>query len=255
MSGCQHCGAPIALSPDKPTTCSFCGRPNNPLPKEVAVPVPVQVVHNVVNVAHAADAPVRELRCPHCKKRMVQVRVVDVELSGCGGCGGIWIGNDSARTVLANPQEIFAELAERAGANARERGNRSNRPNCAECPAVLDRVRMHEIDLDVCGDHGTWFDAFELKTLVGKLTGKEPAKFHPGDKRRILCAGCARELTADRANISDNGLVCEACWRRREGELIAEGDMRAQRDGGIAVGGILLGVAAVMLGAASSSRS
>lgn len=255
MSGCQHCGAPIALSPSSVTTCSFCGRPNNPLPKEVEVPVPVQVVHNVVNVARAADSPVAELRCPHCKKRLVQVKVADVELSGCGGCGGIWIGNASARSVLAQPQQIFAELADRAGWNARERGNRDNRPSCAECPAVLDRIRMHGIDLDCCSDHGTWFDAFELKTLVEKMTGKQPTPFHPGDTRSILCAGCARELSADRANISDNGLVCEGCWRKREGELIAAGDARAQRDGSVAIGGVLLGVAAVMLGGLASNRS
>jgi Zn-finger nucleic acid-binding protein len=256
MTGCQHCGAPIALSQTAVVTCRFCDRPNNPLPKEIEVPVPVQVVHNVVNVQRAADAPVEELRCPHCKKRMVQVRVVEVELWGCGGCGGIWIENASARNVLANPEAIFAELAERAGHNARNRGSRDQRPSCAGCPAVLDRIRMHGIDLDVCADHGTWFDAFELKTLVEKLTGKAPASFHPGDTRRIRCASCQVELGADRANISDNGLVCEICWRKRESELVAEGDAQAQARGSVAVAGVLLGVAAVMLGGmASSNRS
>jgi Zn-finger nucleic acid-binding protein len=253
MSACQFCGAPISRSPDKATTCTFCGRTNDPLPREVQVPVPVQVVQNVVQVVGGSTTLPAELRCPHCRKRLMGVVAKEVELNGCAGCGGIWIDNRSARRVLAAPEEIFAELASRAGSNAKKRAVRAQNPACPVCTAVLDQVTTHGIELDTCSEHGTWFDAFELARLVHVLSGRATeAKVRLGDTREILCASCRTPLTANRANISPEGLVCDACWRSQEAKQIAAADQATRTTGAVAVGGALLGIAAVMLGAAAS---
>ncbi len=253
--GCDYCGAPIARSTEAPTICVYCGRSNDPLPKQVEVPVPVQVVQNVVNVVGAPPEALRELRCPHCRKRLVTVIAKDVELAGCGGCGGIWIDNASTRRVLADPESIFAVLAKRAGDNAKNRRVREPNPACPECTAVLDRVRPHGIELDVCADHGTWFDAFELATLVKILRGEVSGV--KGAGRSVRCALCHAEIVADRANITEYGLTCEACWRGEQRELEQQFDEKIGQAGGavggVAVGGILLGVAAAMLSGSSSS--
>lgn len=254
MSQCDHCGAPLARSRNKSSVCSFCEQPNSPLPDRVEVPVPVQIVQNVVHVSEASQ--VAEVRCPHCRSRLVSIRVEEVELAGCGGCGGIWVDNGSARSVLESPRSIFSELARRAGANARHRGRRQERAVCAACPALLNRVRTHGVELDVCSEHGTWFDAYELEHLVVALkSGVTPKDFRPRDTRAIKCAGCKQDLTADRANLSDEGLVCESCWRVRLGEIIEAGDKKAREDGIAAVGGVLLGVALAMLGGGGSSAN
>jgi len=252
---CQYCGAPIERSTTASTTCAFCGRVNDPLPKEVEVPVPVQIVQNVVQVVGSdAAAAVRELRCPRCRKRLVAAKVKDVELDGCAGCGGIWIGNASARRVLADPEALFAEMADRAGHNATSRDTRADERTCPECPAILDKVTSHGIELDVCTDHGTWFDAFELATLVRILRGQQQAA-QPG--RTILCATCHKPIAADRANVTDRGLCCDACWRGEQQQEIAEFDQRMASNAGavgaVGVGGVMLGVAAAMLGALSDS--
>src|SRR6476469_9495567 len=98
MAQCENCSAPLSFADEAPVRCTFCGVENHAPPKTIAVPVPVQVVHNVVHVAPGTEA--RELRCPHCKKRLVGVRAEDVELHGCGGCGGIWIDNASSQRVV-----------------------------------------------------------------------------------------------------------------------------------------------------------
>ena len=253
MGACQYCGAPLSLSRDAPTTCKFCNRSNDPLPREVQVPVPVQVVQNVVQVVGGAAPQPVELRCPHCRKRLVGVVAKDVELSGCIGCGGIWIDNRSARKVLASPEPVFAELAKRAGENAKNRSVRTSNPACPACTAVLDHVRTHGIDLDTCPEHGTWFDAFELTRLVQVLSGS-PAdtQLRLGDAREILCTSCRKPLPANRANIGPDGLVCEPCWRGAQAIELARADQETRNKGAIAVGGALLGIAAVMLGAAAS---
>ncbi len=218
------------------------------------MPVPVQVVQNVVQVVGKPPAELRELRCPHCRKRLVKVAAKGVSLSGCGGCGGIWVDNANTRRVLADPEPIFAELAQRAGNNARNRRVHADNPACPVCTAVLDRVTPHGIQLDVCADHGTWFDAFELGTLVKILSGEVTEAAATG--RTIHCASCHKEIVADRANVTDRGLVCEACWRGEQAELQAAFDEKVgQRaeGGGVAVAGALLGIAAAMLAAGSNN--
>jgi Zn-finger nucleic acid-binding protein len=224
---------------------------NDPLPTRVEVPVPVTVVQNVVQVASVAEAP-HELRCPRCRKRLFTATVKDVELSACGGCGGIWIGNESARRVLADPEPIFAEMATRAGNNAQARATEAGERICPACPAVLDKSRVHGIDLDVCPDHGTWFDAYELSSLVRVLSGQQSWKDQPAGApaKTIQCARCKQPLAADFANVTDLGLQCDACWRREQTAEIAAFDQTIQNEGGaFAVAGAVVGLAAVLLGA------
>ena len=75
MSQCDHCGAPLERDFERQATCAFCDRVNAPLQREVEVAVPVQVVQKVVQVVGAAaNGPEAvELRCPHCRKRLVSV--------------------------------------------------------------------------------------------------------------------------------------------------------------------------------------
>lgn len=248
---CQYCGAPIERSTTTSTPCPFCNRLNDPPPREVEVPVPVQIVQNVVQVVGEAPSAARELRCPKCRKRLVTAKIKDVDLSGCTGCGGIWIENASARRVLSDPEPLFAEMATRAGNNATSRTTHADERTCPECPAILDKVQSHGIELDVCTDHGTWFDAFELAELVRVLRGEQAAVASPA--RTIQCSGCRQPIAADRANITDRGLRCDACWRAEQTEEIARFEQGIERSGGgaIAVGGVMLGIAAAMLGASN----
>ena len=247
---CQYCGAPIERSTTTSTMCSFCNRLNDPLPARVEVPVPVQVVQNVVQVASAAEAP-RELRCPQCRTRLFTATVKDVELSACAGCGGIWIRNASARRVLAEPEPIFAEMATRAGNNANARGTRADNRVCPECPAVLDKTHAHGLELDVCQEHGTWFDAFELAMLVRLLRGEKTAFQASGtsSQRTVQCARCRQPIAADHANVTDLGLQCDGCWRNEQRAEIAAFDQKIQSEGSaFAVAGVVVGLAAAMLG-------
>lgn len=245
VNHCSNCGGPIAPS-ERPVKCPFCDTVNAPAPKEVQVAVPVQIV----NVVQGASPELHERRCPHCKKRLVTVVADGVSLSGCGACGGIWVDNASARKVLANPESVFADLARRAAAGATGSRGKSDKPTCAECPAILDRSRVAGIDLDTCTEHGTWFDARELETLVKMLRRElEP----PKAVDTIYCQACQQPIAANRANITDRGLVCDACWRGEQRELQAIADAK-MNENSMAVGGVFLGVAAVLLGAAKSMQ-
>jgi Zn-finger nucleic acid-binding protein len=247
--GCSQCGATIALSLTESVVCKFCNTVNLPLPKEVPVPVPVNVVHNVVQVVGHDGAPV-EVRCPHCRKRLVGVEVDGATLHGCGGCGGIWVDNASARKVLSTPVQTFTVLAQRAAKNAKG-GARQPRPTCAACPAILDKVRVHGIELDICQDHGTWFDALELSRLTSVLRGEAlPGAVASQVSGDAVCGGCRQTFPADRLNITDLGGRCDACWRGEQSALIRAAD-RDHTSTTAVVGAVTLGLVGAMLGAAS----
>jgi Zn-finger nucleic acid-binding protein len=225
--------------------CPFCKMENAPPPAVVEVPVPVQLVQNVVKVDPKTDKP-KELRCPHCGKRLFGVKVQEVELAGCGGCGGIWVDNASSRSVLAKPQKIFADMAERAAENARGRFVRSERPTCPECPAILDHVDAHGIELDVCTDHGTWFDAHELDRLINTLRGDVVQVQAPANATMTTCTRCRVALPVDRTNITDDGLMCDTCFGVRK--LLEGGTVGRVHQPTAAVGDVILDVASVLLG-------
>ena len=222
VSVCENCGAQIDLSGAAAVRCGFCQAINAPGPKEVEVPVPVQVVNKVVQVM-GSSPEAAELRCPHCRRKLVTVRVADVDLNGCGSCGGIWVDNAGAQHVVAKPQEVFAELAQRAARNAQHAGQRVTNPVCAVCPSQLDKVEATSwgIVLDICKEHGTWFDALELATLVHAINAPRAA---PGGGRsaNVACAGCGATIARANANISGSGPKCDACWRAEQDALASK---------------------------------
>ncbi len=229
MPDCNSCGAPLHFPADQVIVCPFCKTRNEPPPKEV--PVPVQIVNQVVNVVQKPGAPVPvELRCPGCRKRLVAVRVEDIALHGCGSCGGIWVDNASARKVVALPQRVFIELATNAGKNATRRRDAAQTFSCPICPALLDRVHSSGIEIEICQEHGTWFDAYELRYLTENLLKKQQGgrKTPSGSVR---CVGCSKLMAAGQANISDFGPSCDACWRSRQATLVAEGERKAAQSG------------------------
>src|SRR5262249_10300025 len=140
----------------------------------------------------------------------------------------------------------FVEMATRAGNNAQARATHAEDRICPECPAVLDKTQAHGLELDVCGEHGTWFDAFELGMLVRILRGEAKAA---QPEKTIQCARCHRSIGADHANVTDVGLQCDSCWRGEQASEIAAFDKKIEQEGGaFAVAGVMVGVAAAMLG-------
>jgi Zn-finger nucleic acid-binding protein len=247
MRKCDNCGAALDV-PTGTVVCKFCQAVNAPPAAEVKVPVPVQVIQQVVQVTGDPTDPGR--LCPHCRKRLASVRVLEVELAGCGGCGGIWIDNEGAQRILASPDQVFAELASRAAKNKTSAAPpRTAAPQCPVCKVGLDRVKTHELELDVCRDHGTWFDAWELKRLVMSLRGVPEAP-HKAPEGQVHCASCQKLMPTSAANVSDRGPLCDACWRTEQDELYRRSLEQERAGAGVAtaVGGALLaGVLAAVL--------
>lgn len=221
MSSCQNCGAPIAFA-GATATCTFCDAVNQAPPRQVQVAVPVQVIHQTVHVTSTGGSAPTGLMCPQCGRRLATVRVKEVELHGCGTCGGIWVDNESAQAMVKAPDAVFEDLARRCGTGARARRKRTDAPTCAVCRAPLDGVvsSVEYLNLDICRDHGTWFDAFELSTMIRALLSKPKAGPAPKD---VACIGCNTKIAVSESNITGRGPMCEKCWRTEEARQLESG--------------------------------
>lgn len=215
---CSNCGAPIAFT-GSTATCEFCDTVNQAPPKEVKVAVPVQVIHQTVHVQQG-EPGAAVLQCPHCGRRLATVRVKDVELNGCGACGGIWVDNTSAQNLVKAPDTVFEDLATRCAAGARSRTKHAKTPVCAQCRIPLDPVTNGQLELDVCTTHGTWFDAFELAALIRALMRPE-APVSAGVAAPVPCVGCQKKMPAANANITGRGPMCDECWREEQDRQLA----------------------------------
>jgi hypothetical protein len=97
---------------------------------------------------------------------------------GCTGCGGVWTDAAAAKHVEAALDAPILALAERAAANFADRPlpNDVGGRGCPTCGGALRRVKLATTDLDVCRDHGTWFDRGELERVARVLEARRASE-------------------------------------------------------------------------------
>jgi Zn-finger nucleic acid-binding protein len=162
---CPGCGAPLPESAARNvTTCTFCGVSAAPPPRVVEVE---RVVQRVVVAPTEGTAG---LACPRCGARLRDRPTRHTLLRGCGDCGGIWLDNDSVRR-LRDVRDTEVEEAARTMVlviRPMSQEQRTAELSCPECNVRMRRVGIPESihSMDVCDQHGTWFDRSELPMFV-----------------------------------------------------------------------------------------
>lgn len=109
-----------------------------------------------------------ELPCPRCNGRLVVARHHDTDLVECAYCLGIFLGRD-----------LVLDLAGPLGSSLRVAFPKRTPPSalapvtyipCITCGNRMNRTVFGKISgviVDVCKDHGVWFDAGEIASVVG----------------------------------------------------------------------------------------
>ncbi|MCU0656500.1 MAG: zf-TFIIB domain-containing protein [Polyangiaceae bacterium] len=94
-------------------------------------------------------------------------------MEACGHCGGVWLrkGHDE-RVLKALPPEAMriARAASMLGPAPRDT---SPPVPCPVCARVMERRKAapSDVDIDVCAEHGSWFDHGELELIAKALQG------------------------------------------------------------------------------------
>ncbi len=178
---CTHC---FALHFVGSRFCARCGRELAPEP-----------------LLDVLDAP-----CPRCARplRVAGGGAVDSSVDGrvyeCTGCGGLFVDRPSLDRIIARANDE----ARRTGHDTHDAPPSSvthpaepvHYVKCPACRGVMNRMnfgRRSGVIVDVCKQHGTWFDAGELTSAVEYVAsgGYEDAKRREAAEKAVEKARAA----------------------------------------------------------------
>lgn len=121
------------------------------------------------------------LACPRCSNALVGRRIEDVVAHECPECAGVFLDENAIGLVLQDHDNKRA----RAVAASLPRGVSPAPPQdgklyvkCPICSTMMNRKQFAgaKIIIDVCRNHGTFFDAGELPAIMDYVMSGELAK-------------------------------------------------------------------------------
>lgn len=126
--------------------------------------------------SRAAKRYEAQMRCPACKTPLVVVERESIEVDWCAACHGVWFDAGELEVLAEKAGKRLAPDAIGKSAKASGEGQR----RCPRCRRKMEKVTAGGQDLpllDRCLEHGLWFDAGELGTLIRGLSdqGNEEA--------------------------------------------------------------------------------
>jgi len=168
---CQSCGAAVG---ENDLQCPYC---KSQL-ATVACPRCMGTVS--VHAMHCSrcgaeirreEASQSELACPGCKARLFHASVGDAHLDQCHACGGVWVAQADFETIAGDHEERGGVLGVLPGEGPKGpvRMEEVRYRPCPRCGKFMNRTnyaRTSGVILDVCKDHGLWFDRDELRRVL-----------------------------------------------------------------------------------------
>ena len=121
---------------------------------------------------------VHEPLCPRCRIPLTPGRARNVILHACGQCGGVWLDNTCAsRMVQAYEADALAMADQAAKAAPCPTDTSMSGIPCAACDTPMQQRCVCGVDIDICSQHGTWFDPHELRKVAEAMAQSRRQQF------------------------------------------------------------------------------
>jgi Zn-finger nucleic acid-binding protein len=111
--------------------------------------------------------------CPRCRAQMKTVALGAAALRECERCGGLWVDASAFEQICADREQqaavLGAPLAKLEGAGNSTDAGKVRYVPCPECGQLMNRInfaRCSGVVIDICKQHGTWFDRDELQRII-----------------------------------------------------------------------------------------
>ncbi|MFZ1699682.1 MAG: zf-TFIIB domain-containing protein [Pyrinomonadaceae bacterium] len=111
-----------------------------------------------------------EYECPRCRVDLEQLSIGETELRGCTKCDGLWLEIGTFETICADRESQSAVLGflEKRTVRSSPLTKVSYVP-CPDCGELMNRnnfAKASGVIVDLCKQHGVWFDADELPSII-----------------------------------------------------------------------------------------
>jgi Zn-finger nucleic acid-binding protein len=175
---CPMCGAPTS---SEATLCEHCGARL----ATVACPSCFGIIFQGAKFCSHCGAKADRIeaanaapeRCPRCQVNMDAVVIGKTNLRECSRCEGIWADATSLQQICADREQQAAVLGVAAPLEKMDSEGVEETIRYVPCPAcnkLMNRVNFancSHVVVDVCSQHGTWFDKDELRRIVEFIRG------------------------------------------------------------------------------------
>ena len=108
--------------------------------------------------------------CPRCKIELRSIKIDATTVRECERCGGFWTSVQTFEALCADKEQQSAVLN---FIHAQAVENRPPAPisyvPCPDCKQLMNRsnfARVSGVIIDLCKQHGVWFDADELPKII-----------------------------------------------------------------------------------------
>jgi Zn-finger nucleic acid-binding protein len=105
--------------------------------------------------------------CPRCSERLAEEEYHDVVALDCSGCHGLFL-DKSTIDKLGSPEGASLRLAF-PNRPRRDEDRVVRYLTCPVCHSMMNRTifaRVSGVIVDVCKEHGVWFDAGEINAIL-----------------------------------------------------------------------------------------
>ena len=109
--------------------------------------------------------------CPRCLRSLTTYQAGAFVVDACLACGGLFIDNAATRELMRTFDRDLVSIATTIGIGKGETvgpGVILKDLSCPRCSGVLSAVHLPGagLEIDICAEHGTWFDANELPKVA-----------------------------------------------------------------------------------------
>lgn len=169
---CPNCGAGVASDS---TVCEFC----QTRLKTVACPKCLGLMffgskfcgHCGEKVVSADVTDERDLgKCPRCSVELRRLQIDRITLTECERCSGLWSDAETFENICLDRDQQSAALAYFGGrSDVKQAAVPIRYVPCPRCKQLMNRsnfARSSGVIVDLCKEHGVWFDAGELPKIV-----------------------------------------------------------------------------------------
>ena len=147
--------------------------------------------------------------CPRCRAPLAMRRVAEREIVECSSCGGIWLAPDVFEGMCAKSEQA-GTLSRMIGAQTPPTkpvdDTRVTYLKCPTCAEFMFRKNLGPgsgLILDVCKDHGVWFDHDELVRALEFAAKGGLDRVREREKRRIESERTKRNELAGKLPVED----------------------------------------------------